>query len=98
MARHACILKSSSQFISQSDREILERYNIRSLVLDGCPRWLKKWICLILQYMDFEYGSYYEKAYERYWRYFLDEENIKFQEIRSGDGKLKAKGPGAAEV
>jgi len=56
----------------------LEKYNIRSLVLDGCPRWLKKWICLILLYMDFEYDKFYEKAYERFWKYFLELENIEF--------------------
>ena len=30
--------------------------------------------------MDFEYDKFYERAYERYWKYFLELENIEFQE------------------
>ena len=89
LARHACVLKAGSQFISQKDRELLDKHNIRSLVLDGCPRWLRKWICLILAYMDFEWELFYEKAYERYWKYFLEQADMEFQE---SERKLKQGG------
>lgn len=78
LARSACLLRAGSDFISQADRATLDRFNIRSLVLDGCPRWLRKWICLTLGYVEFEYEKFYEKAYERFWKYFLDQENLEY--------------------
>ena len=40
--------------LTQPDKDLLDKYAIRSSILEKAPFWLRKWAALILRYVDFE--------------------------------------------
>lgn len=52
LQRVSTLVKSSCQKLDKESTDLLDKYSIKSSVLNGCPVWLKKWISLALHDID----------------------------------------------
>lgn len=47
------LLKAGEEQVEEVDLELLARHNIKGNVLDNCPKWLVKWMALVMRFLEF---------------------------------------------
>lgn len=59
LKRNSDLLRSGNEPLTESDLQLLEKYNMKANVKSGCESWLLKWISIVLRTVDQEHELYF---------------------------------------